>query len=492
MIFCKEKYGENLELIDKKEYIFKPFLPIAFFILDKIKYKYSTRYGRKLLNKYTEINGKKYAKFYTQIHIANKIVVVLVGITFIFFINSILALQQIELRKDKKNTIGLEKKGIIERPAFGEGNKEIQAEAELQNGKVKANEVFQVPLKEMPAITKDERAVAKSLEKLTETSLKGRNKNLLNINSNLTLPINDKNIGNLGVKIAWKSSNETFVKANGSVVIPQYGTGDKKIVLQAILSKGKALYKKNFKITVLQSQTPITDQQKVLAAKSELQKKIDERSKMEDFSGNLKLPSKLDNLDDLKINWLASGIEKKGNGITILFLGFVFLILVIFLADNELDKKIKKRRLRLQLDFPDFLNRFTLLINAGMTVSRAWIKISEDAAKGGPLYEEIAFTVSEINSGKAEIISYENFAERCKISEISKFVSVIEQNLRKGNKELVAVLKFQLKDCWQMRRNVAKRLGEEASTKMLFPLMLMFSAIILIVATPAVMAMQGF
>ena len=90
------------------------------------------------------------------------------------------------------------------------------------------------------------------------------------------------------------------------------------------------------------------------------------------------------------------------------------------------------------------------------------------------------------------MVSDENFAHRCKVTEITKFVSVIEQNLRKGNNELVTVLKFQVNDCWQMRKNIAKRLGEEASTKMLFPLMLMFLAIVLIVATPAIMAMRGF
>ena len=42
-----------------------------------------------------------------------------------------------------------------------------------------------------------------------------------------------------------------------------------------------------------------------------------------------------------------------------------------------------------------------------------------------------------------------------------------------------------------MRKNAAKRLGEEASTKLLFPMMLMFIAILLIVAMPAVLAMRG-
>jgi len=42
-----------------------------------------------------------------------------------------------------------------------------------------------------------------------------------------------------------------------------------------------------------------------------------------------------------------------------------------------------------------------------------------------------------------------------------------------------------------MRKHAAKRLGEEASTKMLFPMMLMFIAVILIVATPAVLTLTG-
>jgi len=40
--------------------------------------------------------------------------------------------------------------------------------------------------------------------------------------------------------------------------------------------------------------------------------------------------------------------------------------------DRELSGKVNRRRLSIQLDFPDFLNKVILLVNAGMTVSRAW------------------------------------------------------------------------------------------------------------------------
>jgi len=42
--------------------------------------------------------------------------------------------------------------------------------------------------------------------------------------------------------------------------------------------------------------------------------------------------------------------------------------------DRELSGKVNRRRLSIQLDFPDFLNKVILLVNAGMTVSRAWEK----------------------------------------------------------------------------------------------------------------------
>lgn len=164
---------------------------------------------------------------------------------------------------------------------------------------------------------------------------------------------------------------------------------------------------------------------------------------------------------------------------------------VAYSTDYELDEKIKKRRTSIQIDFPDFLNKLTLLINAGMTVGRAWEKITSSNKKESPLYDELGITLGDIRAGKPESQAYEDFARRCRIPEVTKFVSYIVQNLKKGNREMVSVLRLQSNECWEMRKNVAKRLGEEASTKMLLPMMIMFLAILIIVVTPAILAMQG-
>lgn len=171
------------------------------------------------------------------------------------------------------------------------------------------------------------------------------------------------------------------------------------------------------------------------------------------------------------------------------FLIFTFMIgaLVFYLLENQVNEKLKKRRLNIQCDFPDFLNKLILLINAGMVISRAWERIVLSDTKNSPLSKELRFTLSEIKSGKPENKAYEDFAKRCRIPEITKFTSVVIQNLKKGNAELVSILRLQAVECWEMRKNAAKKLGEEASTKLIFPLMIMFIGILIIVLTPAVM-----
>ncbi len=159
--------------------------------------------------------------------------------------------------------------------------------------------------------------------------------------------------------------------------------------------------------------------------------------------------------------------------------------------DKDLFEKVKKRRMAIQLDFPDFVNKLTLLVNAGMTVSKAWDKISSDSGSQMPLYMEVGSAIADIRSGIPEHKAFEEFAKRCRVPVITRFISVILQNIKKGNAELVPILRVFANECWELRKNTAKRLGEEASTKLLLPMMLMFAAILLIVGMPAVLALNN-
>ena len=184
---------------------------------------------------------------------------------------------------------------------------------------------------------------------------------------------------------------------------------------------------------------------------------------------------------------LAAGRGDPDNSRLFIVISLASLIGVQLLVDNDLKEKIAKRHLAIQRDFPDFINKLTLLVNAGMTLSRALEKIINDNKKTTPLYNELTYAMSEIRAGKPEAIAYEEFGRRCKIKEVIRFVSVVIQNLKKGGAEVVPVLRVQAMECWELRKNVAKQLGEQASTKILLPLIIMFIGILIIVITPALM-----
>ena len=164
---------------------------------------------------------------------------------------------------------------------------------------------------------------------------------------------------------------------------------------------------------------------------------------------------------------------------------------VPFLVDSSLKGTIEKRRLSIQMEFPEFVNKLTLLVNAGMTISKAWEKIINENKREHILYDEMRYAMAEIKAGRPEGIAYEEFARRCHVKEVTKFVSVIVMNLKRGGSEVVPVLREQGRECWEMRKNAAKAIGEQASTKILIPMMIMFLGIVLIVAAQAVMSMTS-
>lgn len=162
-----------------------------------------------------------------------------------------------------------------------------------------------------------------------------------------------------------------------------------------------------------------------------------------------------------------------------------------FLADYELNSKIEERRTQIQLEFPDFVNTLILLVNAGMTIPKAWEKIVSESKKDTPLYTELRFCLADISAGKSEAIAYEEFGRRCKIKEIIKFVSIIILNLKKGGSEVVPALKAQANECWEMRKATAKRLGEKASSKLMLPMGIMLVGIMLTTVLPAILSLAS-
>lgn len=175
-------------------------------------------------------------------------------------------------------------------------------------------------------------------------------------------------------------------------------------------------------------------------------------------------------------------------GVVFSVAGIIFSVVFSFLMDSTLKKKIEKRHTMLRMEFPEFVNQLILLINAGMTVHRAWEKIVSESKKNTPLYMELKIASLNMKNGTPEAYAIEGFGRRCKVKEIMKFSSVLVSSLKKSSSEMVPVLIQQSNECWEMRKSAARELGSTAGVKMMLPMMMLFGAIILVVGFPAVMS----
>ena len=70
-----------------------------------------------------------------------------------------------------------------------------------------------------------------------------------------------------------------------------------------------------------------------------------------------------------------------------------------------------------------------------------------------------------------------------------KLGSLLSQNLKKGSKGLASILEKEAASSMEERQNMARKLGEQAGTKLLFPMAMMFGVVLTVLIVPAFLSM---
>lgn len=165
-----------------------------------------------------------------------------------------------------------------------------------------------------------------------------------------------------------------------------------------------------------------------------------------------------------------------------MLVGFMFAGLSYYYFGTLAEQKIQKRSEEILSDFSEVISKLALLTNAGMILREAWEEIAY--TRDTTLYKEMQTTVEEMNNGVAEVDAIFNFGTRCIIPEIKKFASTMIQGLIKGNSELTAMLMEQSKEMWSIKKQIIRRQGEKASSKLLIPICIIFVGILIMVIVP--------
>ena len=95
----------------------------------------------------------------------------------------------------------------------------------------------------------------------------------------------------------------------------------------------------------------------------------------------------------------------------------------------------------------------------------------------------------QLKSGMAEGAAYQEFGRRCKLQPYLKLSGLLEQNRKSGTKNMRGILQAEMADALEQRKNLARRLGEEAGTRLLLPLFMLLGIVMVMIMVPAMMTM---
>lgn len=201
-----------------------------------------------------------------------------------------------------------------------------------------------------------------------------------------------------------------------------------------------------------------------------------------------------DKIKGEQISWKK---QMDWRGLQLCILGGIGGLCCVLEREIEKKKQEEKRQRELQLDYPEIVNEFSILLGAGVGFQKGLELIVDSylkrKKKGGKRegYEMLCMLLCQLQGGIPVIDGLTNFSRRCNRSEYRKFASLIGQNLRKGNEELVHQLEEESHQAFFQRKQIARAKGEETSTKLLIPLIGYLVLVMLVLIVPGLMQLKN-
>lgn len=181
-----------------------------------------------------------------------------------------------------------------------------------------------------------------------------------------------------------------------------------------------------------------------------------------------------------------------------LLLELLAIILFGFVKIRMKKEEDKKRLQEMELEYPDIVSQLSLLMGAGMTTRQAWnrmamqynFKRKNAMITKKPVYEAILRMNGRLVEGVSERAAYEQFRTEIPATCYHKLMRILLGSLEMGSQGICVRLEEESRAAFEQRIIQAKKSGEEASTKMLGPLMLQMLIVMGIVMFPALIGFQ--
>lgn len=369
----------------------------------------------------------------------------------------------------------------LRRKENGEGDYVVELELEIPD--VLKEESYEITVLEQALTTAEKKDYLTAAKVEIEQTFLGENESYENVWT--TVDIRDA-YQDGKVTAEWSFDNYRIVNETGEVVAKDLPEEGELVCATACLVCEKLEEEYSFYFRVMPAGLPESMQL--------LNKLNEELTNENEKSGeeSIKIPQ---TLEEHTLIWEQ---KETHTAVKILVLGVLVAICYPQIEESRRQETRKKREKELLMQYPDMVSKLTLLLGAGMTLYGAWKRIATNYEKKRKnhtvfrqfVYEEMLLTCREIESGMGEARAYERFGERCGLRQYRKFSNLLSQNLKKGTRGLSALLEEEAENAFEERKSQARKYGEEAGTKLLLPMMLMFGIVVVIIIVPAVISFQ--
>lgn len=392
-------------------------------------------------------------------------------IYIILFVGGLLALV---MSQDYVNEMPLDY--VIERPEFGGGNTFLEAVYQVESD----GQLFE---KTMPLVIKEQLPEPDEASRILNDKAEGFLMVMLGENVSPDRVTKDlrfiKEPFSEAITVSYSSLSKDVITDRGQLKFNYLEHGQSyPAEIEALFQFGETELTKVYTFTVYKPEQTADEQIGLIP------------EMVVEESSRVVLPEATTN--DMQISWKIP--EEGISGGKIFLLTLLGGLVLYILKEQDLNQEIEERQDQILLDFPGVVNKLTILINAGMTLNRAWHKIVTDyqtyKKSDRILYEEMVHVSKELQMGVPEAIALEAFGKRCRSIEVIRLSSILVQNMKRGSHSLTVALKELSVEAWGIRTSNARKLGEKASTKLLIPMAISLVTVLLVVMAPTFMQMQ--
>lgn len=306
-----------------------------------------------------------------------------------------------------------------------------------------------------------------------DCAILGENLSVNAISSNMIFP---EQIEGYPFLLQWKSSRPEMVDAEGKLgrEIPEEGC--------LVEIGAKVLYaEENFAeeyLFCVQVFPPIEENSFFSRLTKEIQS---QESKLRKENTYL-LP---EGFEGKKIQWQE---KKEDNSLAFFLLAGIGAAGIYAGKRKEKENVEKKRKKEMEKAYPEIICKTALFIGAGMTAQKALRKIGKEYEKmkeNNPAGEEILVACREMDSGVSETEVYKRLGQRCGLPAYVRYGALLIRHVKQGASGLKEAFGEETKEAFKERKERARRLGEEAGTKLLGPMVVLLILVMVIIMVPA-------